>query len=128
MTPDDLVVKASPFGVAETVERLSAAITERGVEVFAVIDHAAAAHRHGLELRETQVVIFGSPVAGTPVMDAVPAAALDLPLKVLVWAGDAGAQVAYLRPDALAARYGIDAGLAAPLGAIDVVTDAAVDA
>ena len=62
----------------------------------------------GLELRETTLVVFGNPVAGTPVMEAAPLAALDLPLKVLVWAdGERGTQVSYTDPSVLAARYGL---------------------
>src|SRR4051794_8933395 len=105
MASDDMVVVTSPWTVAETVERLTTEVAERDVELSAVFDHAEAARRHGLALRETRVVVFGNPLAGTPVMDAVPLAAIDLPLKVLVWAADDGTRLAYLRPAALAARH-----------------------
>jgi uncharacterized protein (DUF302 family) len=67
------------------VARLSATVAARGIKLFATIDHSGEAQAAGLVLRDTKVMIFGSPSAGTPVMQAAPLAALDLPLKVLVW-------------------------------------------
>jgi uncharacterized protein (DUF302 family) len=125
-TPDaqsEYTTKSSPWPAGETVKRLLAGITGRGMTVFATIDQRAAARGVGLDLRETVLIIFGSPVGGTPVMDAVPLAALDLPLKVLVWAEDGGTRVSYLTPAALAARYGLPASLAAPLAGIDQLVD-----
>jgi hypothetical protein len=74
-----VTTKVSPRPVAETVSRLTAAATAHGLKVFAVIDQSAAAREVGLELRETTLVIFGSPEAGTPVMVAAPLTAVDLP-------------------------------------------------
>ncbi len=82
----DTVSKVSARSVSETVARLIELIAARDMRLFAVIDQAAEARKAGLQLRETTMVIFGSPVAGTPVMVAEPLAALDLPLKVVVWA------------------------------------------
>jgi len=76
---EHVVTKPSPRPVAETVARLEAVVADKGLKLFAVVDHSREAEAHGLELRETSVVIFGSPVAGTPVMQAAPLAALDLP-------------------------------------------------
>jgi uncharacterized protein (DUF302 family) len=121
-----VVVKRSPHPVAETVARLSAAIEQRGVTLFAVIDHSGEARAAGLALRETKVVIFGSPKAGTPVMEAAPLAALDLPLKILVWDDDGQTMLAYAPPSELAARYGLDDELAARLAAVEVLADAAI--
>jgi Domain of unknown function DUF302 len=84
---DELITKLSPWSVADTVSRLSAVVAARGMKEFAVIDHSGEARASGLDLRDTKLVIFGSPQAGTPVMVAAPLAALDLPLKVLVWGG-----------------------------------------
>src|SRR2546430_17737380 len=75
-------------------------------------------------LREPTLVIFGSPAAGTPVMAAAPLAALDLPLKVLVWDDDGQTKVSYYSPDALAARHHLGAGLAGNLAAVNALTDA----
>jgi uncharacterized protein (DUF302 family) len=121
-----VVTKASPWSVAETVARLQAAVLAKGMKVFAVIDHSGEAQAAGLELRDTKLVVFGSPQAGTPVMVAAPLAALDLPLKVLVW-DDAGAtKVSYTAPRALAARDGLSDALAGRLAGIDLLTDAVV--
>ena len=124
--PSGYTTKSSPSPVAETVERLRTLMTERGMTIFATIDQRAAAREAGLDLRETVLILFGSPLAGTPVMDAVPLAALDLPLKVLVWDQDGRTLVSYLSPAALTARYGLPASLAAPLAGIDQLTDAAL--
>jgi uncharacterized protein (DUF302 family) len=94
--------------------------------VFATIDQRAAAHTAGLELRETVLILFGNPAGGTPVMDAVPLAALDLPLKLVVWDDVGMTRVSYLSPAALADRYGLSESLAAPLAGIDAFTDAAL--
>jgi uncharacterized protein (DUF302 family) len=112
--------------VADTVSRLEALLAAKGLKVFAVIDHSGEAKSVGLELRETKVVIFGSPRAGTPVMVAAPLAALDLPLKVLVWADDGQTKISYAAPNALAARYGLSEELAGRLAGINAVTDAAI--
>lgn len=124
----DLVTKASSRSVADTVARFSDVLAAKGIELFAVIDHSGEAAKVGLALRDTKVVIFGAPQAGTPVMQAVPVAALDLPLKVLVWDDDGHTKLTYTAPAALAARYGLSDELAARLAAIDPLTDAVVAA
>jgi uncharacterized protein (DUF302 family) len=98
----------------------------KGMKVFAVIDQSAEAREVGLQLRETTLVIFGNPAAGTPVMDAAPLVALDLPLKILVWADGSRTNVTYYSPAAIAARHGLDAELAAKLAGIDPLTDALI--
>jgi uncharacterized protein (DUF302 family) len=123
---EGVVTKLSPWSLTDTVSRLLAVVAARGMKVFAVIDHSGEAKAAGLELRETKLVIFGSPKAGTPVMVAAPLAALDLPLKVLVWTDDRQTKISYTAPRALAARYGLDAELAGKLAGIDAVTDAVV--
>jgi uncharacterized protein (DUF302 family) len=125
---EELVTKDSPVSVAETVARLSKVITDRGLTLFGVIDHSGEAHAVGLELRDTKVVIFGSPKAGTPVMQAVALAALDLPLKLLVWDDGGRTKLTYTAPAALAARYGIPDELTGPLAGVEAVTDAAIAA
>src|ERR1700745_3755653 len=87
--------KLSPLPVAATVSRLTGILSAKGMKVFAVIDQSAEARRAGLTLRDTTLVIFGSPAAGTPVMDAAPLSALDLPLKVLIWADGSRTNVTY---------------------------------
>src|SRR5271168_5043219 len=121
-----LTTKMSPRSVADTVARLESLAEGKGMKVFAVIDHSGEATQAGLELRDTKVVIFGSPQAGTPVMAAAPLAALDLPLKVLVWSDDGQTKLTYTAPAALAARYGLSEELAARLAGIDALTDVAI--
>ena len=126
MSDDQLITKLSPFSVSDTVARLSALIAERGITLFGVIDHSGEAHARGLELRDTKVVMFGNPDAGTPVMQAAPLAALDLPLKVLVWADGEQTKLTYAPPALLAARYGLPDELTSRLEAIDSLTDAVI--
>lgn len=123
---DDLTSKVSPLAVDATVARLVDVIVARGMKVFAVIDQADEAIQAGLQLRPTTIVLFGNPTAGTAVMEAVPEAAIDLPLKVLVWADGEVTKVTYLSPPALAARHHLDPELAANLAGIDPLTDALV--
>jgi uncharacterized protein (DUF302 family) len=128
MTQDDagIVTKLSPRPVADTVAKLTGMISAKGIKLFAVIDQSAEARQAGLSLRATTLVIFGSPAAGTPVMAASPLAALDLPLKVLVWDDEGQTKATYYSPAALAARYHLSADLARNLAAIDALTDALV--
>ena len=121
------ISKASPRSVGETVARLVALLGSKGMKVFSVIDQRAEALAVGLDLRETTLVVFGNPTAGTPLMQAVPLAALDLPLKVLVWAdGDRGTQVSYADPSVVAARYGLTPEQAAVLEGVHTLTDGLV--
>ena len=122
----DVTTKWSPRPVSGTVDRLRSIVAARGLTVFAVIDHSGAARSVDLSLRETKLVIFGSPLSGTPVMVVSPLAALDLPLKVLVWDDDGQTKVSYTSPQALAARHCLRADLAANLVGIDAITDAVV--
>ena len=122
----DTVTKLSAGSVGDTVARLTELITGTGLRLFSVIDQAAEARKVGLQLRETTMVVFGSPVAGTPVMAAVPMAALDLPLKVLVWADGPQTKVSYDSAGAIARRRGLSPELAANLVGIDGLTDALV--
>jgi uncharacterized protein (DUF302 family) len=121
-----VVTKLSPRSVGDTVARLTGLLAAKGVQVFATIDQRAAAQAAGLDLRETVLVIFGNPAAGTPVMAAAPLAALDLPLKVLIWDDGGQAKVTYYAPAALAARHHLAADLAANLAVVDPLTDALV--
>jgi uncharacterized protein (DUF302 family) len=99
-------------------------VQARGMKVFAIFDHSAEALRAGLELRDTVVVVFGSPAAGTPLMLARPLAALDLPLKVLVWDDQGQTKISYADPAVYAARYDLGPELADRLVGIHALTDA----
>jgi uncharacterized protein (DUF302 family) len=124
---DEVVTKLSPWSVEDTTARLRAVIAARGMKLFAVIDHSGEAARSGLQLRETKVVMFGGPQAGTAVMAAVPLAALDLPFRVLVWADGHLTKLSYTAPAALAARYHLSDELTGPLAVIGPLTDIVID-
>jgi len=121
-----IVTKESARSVADTEALLTELVRAKGLKLFAVIDHGAEAKAAGLELRETKVLIFGSPEAGTPVMAAAPLAALDLPLKVLVWDDGGQTKISYTAPGTLADRYRLSDALAGRLAGIDALTDGAV--
>jgi uncharacterized protein (DUF302 family) len=126
LTEKQITTKVSPRSVTETVSRLTGILAAKGLRLFAVVDQSAEARQAGMDLRETTLVLFGNPAAGTPVMAAAPIAALDLPLKVLIWDDAGQTKVTYYGPAALAARYDLDADLTAKLAAIDPLTDALV--
>jgi uncharacterized protein (DUF302 family) len=121
-----VVTRLSPWSLSDTVARLSAVVAARGMKLFAVIDHSDEARNVGLDLRDTKLVIFGSPSASTPVIAAAPLAALDLPLRVIVWQDGYQTKVSYPSPVEVARRYGLDADLAAALDSIDALTSAVV--
>jgi uncharacterized protein (DUF302 family) len=127
---DGLVTKPSMHSVAETMDRLERAVKERDLVVIARVDHAAAAQRAGLTLRPTQLLIFGSPRAGTPLMQSARTVGIDLPLKALAWEDEHGkVWLAFNAPAWLAARHGVGGeaaeGIRAMAGALDALTDAA---
>jgi len=98
----------SRHSVAESAARISAALQANGITVFAVIDQSEEAEKVGLTLRPTQLIIFGDPKTGTPLMNASPSLAIDLPLKALIWE-DAGGkvQVSYNSPRYLQLRHAL---------------------
>lgn len=101
-----LVELTSNDSAAETMRRLETAVRQAGHTVFARIDHAAAAADAGLKMPFTQVLVFGNPRGGTPMMLAAPTLAIDLPFKVLVWEDDSGqTRLAYNSPDYLLSRH-----------------------
>ncbi len=112
---DGLAVVVSRFGQAETMQRLVAGIGARGMQVFARIDHAAAAQEVGMELEPTELVVFGDPRAGTILMQKRQSVGIDLPLKFLVTTEQDGqTRVSYNLPAWVAERHGV-ASEAAPL-------------
>jgi uncharacterized protein (DUF302 family) len=122
-----VVTKLSPWSMADTMARLSAVVAARGLKVFAVIDHRNEARRVGLALRDTKLFIVGSPSVTTPVIDAAPLAALELPLRVIIWEDGNQTKVSYPSPARFARRYGLEADLAAALETIDAWTSTVVD-
>jgi uncharacterized protein (DUF302 family) len=122
----DVVTKVSPRSVDDTVATFVELLRAKGLMLFDVIDQRAEAQRVGLELRPTTLILFGNPAAGTPVMEYSPLAALDLPLKILIWADGERTNVSYVRPDALAARHHLTPDLRDSLSGIDGLTDALI--
>jgi uncharacterized protein (DUF302 family) len=123
-----LIQVPSHYSVDETVRRLEAALAEKGMRVFALIDHSGEAEKAGLKMRPTRVVIFGSPKGGTPLMLAAPTLAIDLPLKALV-AEDAQGKVSvtYNSPEYLKERHGVPEELIKNLAGAGVVIGKAVE-
>ncbi len=103
-----LVHISSHYSVPETVERLESLLRAQGIALFCRINHGAEAEKVGLDMRPTQVIIFGSPKSGTPLMVAAPSLAIDLPLKALIWEdADGTVRVSYNSPEYLQQRHGI---------------------
>ena len=112
------VTLRSAHSVAQTLDRLEAGLTQRGIAVFARIDFSADAARAGLQMRPEQLLIFGNPRAGTPLMQHLPAVGLDLPLKALAWEDEQSLTwIAYNDPQYLLQRYGLPSRWSAPLAA-----------
>src|ERR1700753_1067628 len=110
LSPNGLITIPSNYSVKQTLDRLEAALKAAGMTIFARVDHAGGAASVGLALRPTELIIFGNPKGGTPLMQANQMVGLDLPLRVLGWEDDAGnCNLTYNDVDWLAARYGLDA-------------------
>jgi uncharacterized protein (DUF302 family) len=119
MAADGLTTIASAHGPAETVRRFEAALQDKGMTLFARIDHAAGATEAGLRLRPTVLLIFGNAKAGTPLMQADQTIGIDLPLKALVWQDAVGKTfLSYNEPRWLAQRHGLGADLQTPVDAM----------
>ena len=125
MNENGLVTLASRFSVAETMQRLVAAVTARGMMVFARIDHADGAAQAGMNLRPTELLLFGHPKGGTPLMQDRQTAGIDLPLKVLAWE-DAGGQtwLSYNDVAWIARRHGLGTASAAAVAAMSTMLQA----
>jgi uncharacterized protein (DUF302 family) len=105
---DRLLVKKSPHSVAVTLDRLADALKARGIAVVARVDHAAGAQRIGETLRPTQLLIFGNPKLGTPLMQSKRTIGLELPMKVLAWEDDGGqVWLGYVKPGILKSEYAV---------------------
>jgi uncharacterized protein (DUF302 family) len=108
MAANGLTTMRSSFGPEDTMSRFEAEVRNRGMTVFAHIDHAAGAAAAGLTLRPTDLLIFGNAKGGTPLMQSAQTIGIDLPLKALVWQDEAGATwLSYNDPDYLAGRHGL---------------------
>jgi uncharacterized protein (DUF302 family) len=109
MVPEGLIIVASNHGPAQTMDKLVAAVKEKGMAVLAHVNHAEAAAGVGMELRPTDLLVFGSPKGGTPLMQSVQTIGIDLPLKALVWQdSDGRTWLVYNDPAWFAKRHGVE--------------------
>ena len=129
MAADGLITISSSFGPKETVDRLEAEIRVRGMTVFARIDHGAGAAKVGMALRPTELVLFGHPKGGTPLMQDRQTAGIDLPLKALAWE-DAGGRVWLTYNDAtwIARRHSLGTASAEAVKAVTAVVSSVAKA
>jgi uncharacterized protein (DUF302 family) len=128
-TATDIVTKTSPYSVAETMNKFESIVKAKGLEVFARIDHQQNAKTVGMKMNAAQVLIFGNPKTGTPLMQQDAATALDLPMRVAVYADKAGdVHIAYHAPDSLAVNYGLKDNAVLPqlADALNKLTAAAI--
>jgi uncharacterized protein (DUF302 family) len=117
----------SEHDVPQTIGKIEQLLNAHGVVIFARIDFSGDAARAGLDMRPEQMLIFGNPKAGTPLMQTEPAVGLDLPLKALVWEDEQGATwIGYNTPDYIVQRHGLPAAMSGNLaGAIGLLEQAA---
>jgi uncharacterized protein (DUF302 family) len=107
-TTNGIISQPSPYSVTETIDRLADILQAKGINIFARIDQQAEAKKASLNLRPTQLLLFGNPQAGTPLMAAEPMIALDLPLKILAWeATDGRVWMSYNDSDYLKQRFSL---------------------
>jgi uncharacterized protein (DUF302 family) len=108
--------------VDQTVERLKTMLQVKGITLFAVVDHSGEAEKSGMKMPPTRLLIFGNPVAGTPLMLAAPSSAIDLPLKMLVAEdGEGRVRVSWNDPDYLQSRHGFPAELISNIAALEIL-------
>lgn len=128
MQGNGLVQVPSPHSVDETVKRLQSVLAQKGLQVFALVDHSGEAEKVGLKMRPTKLLTFGSPKAGTPLMVAAPTLAIDLPLKVLVSQDESGkVWVCFNSPEYLQGRHGVPADLVKNIAGVAPLVAKAVE-
>jgi uncharacterized protein (DUF302 family) len=125
MADNGLATVKSAHGVKDTIDRLAAHATAKGMKVFARIDHAQGASEVDLALRPTELLIFGNAKGGTPLMQSRQAIGIDLPLKALVWQDASGdTWLSYNDPAWLAQRHGVGSEVEAPVKAMTAMLGA----
>jgi uncharacterized protein (DUF302 family) len=114
--------------VDQTVARLTAVLREKGIKLFALIDHSGEAEKAGMKMPPTKLLIFGNPKGGTPLMLSDPRTAIDLPLKILIWEDTQGKTwVSYNSPEYLQQRHGISAELIKNIAVVETVAAKAAE-
>jgi len=128
METNGLIEVASRYSVDDTVERLETVFKERGLQIFALIDHSGEAQKVGMTMRPAKVLIFGSPKGGTPLMVAAPSLAIDLPLKALISEDESGrVWVTYNSPEYLQQRHGVPDDLIKNIAGVGTLIAKAVE-
>jgi len=125
---ENLITKASKYSVPETIDRIERATMAKGMQIFARINHGEEAKKVGLDMKPTELLIFGNPKGGTALMVARPTAAIDLPMKALAWEDkDGKVWLSYNSPVLLQERHGLPADLAARLEPVGKLLEQAVE-
>ena len=126
-TPNGIITHPSPHSVPETLDRLESLLQAKNIKVFARIDHSGEAEKVGLHMPPTQLLIFGSPNGGTPIMLAAPLSAIDLPVKALAWQDAEGkVWLSYNDPQYIKARHSIPEDLVLPISNLNSLIQQAV--
>jgi uncharacterized protein (DUF302 family) len=125
--PNGLITHPSPYSVPETLDRLEAILRTKNITIFTRVDHSGEADKVGLPMPPTQLLIFGNPKGGTPIMLAEPLSAIDLPLKALAWQDTEGnVWLSYNDPQYLKARYSLSDDILAPISGLSALIQQAV--
>lgn len=128
MQNNGLMQIASRYSVDETVHHLESILAERGLQLFALVDHSGEAAKVGMKMRPTKLLIFGSPKGGTPVMLAAPTIAIDLPLKALVAEDENGkVSVFFNSPEYLQQRHDVPVDLVKNIAGVGTLVAKAVE-
>ena len=122
-----IVTKPSKYSVPDTIDRIEKAVTAKGMKIFARIDHGGEAKKAGLDMKPTELLIFGNPKGGTALMVAKPTAAIDLPMKALAWEDkDGNVWLTYNSSELLQERHGVPAELTSKLDPVGTLLEQAV--
>ena len=122
-----IITHPSPYSVATTIDRLEAILKSKNIQIFSRIDQTGAAQQVGLDMPPTQLLIFGNPMAGTPIMLAEPLSAIDLPLKALAWQDSEGrVWLSYNDPLYLQQRFSLSTEIVAPIAGIGTLLQQAL--
>jgi uncharacterized protein (DUF302 family) len=122
-----IISHSSPYSVPETLDRLEAVLRAKSITIFARVDHSGEAEKVGLIMPPTQLLLFGNPKGGTPIMVAAPLAAIDLPLKALAWQDAEGkVWVSINDPRYLQGRYDLSDELLKPIAGLEALIQQAI--
>ena len=126
-TPNGIITHPSPYSVPETLNRLEALLQAKNVKIFIRVDHSGEAAKAGLHMPPTQLLIFGNPKGGTPIMLAAPLSAIDLPIKALAWQDAEGkVWLSYNDPQYLKTRFSVPNELLAPISGLSALMEQAL--